>query len=171
MRPQLTVGQLPHNGQGWIGRDDVQPQGGEVVFGVDFATQPFEPSAPVAGLFIDDWVVSLPRGKQTLGVGLQYDDPNSRAPQSILLAVPPAWQQEGESPHTKRWTQAMLLQTIEETVDVIPARAVDFEDLGDLRQVLPALCFPYNVTSSPYSSQPDAPTVHFDRFNWEGKKS
>jgi hypothetical protein len=43
---------------------------------------------PLAGLLIDEWVEVVPSSRETTGLTFHYDQSNSAAPQSILLAVP-----------------------------------------------------------------------------------
>lgn len=186
LRRTLTVGQLPHQaGEDWLGRDDVQPSGGEVVFGVDVIDAyadgtplPPPPGASgsssttplIAGLFIDEWVEAIPADEETIGMGLQYDDPSTRAPQTALLAVPPAWrhvENEGlEYLGPTYWTDDLLRQTITETLAWMRRRRVDAEALETLGHVLPALYFPYNADAYFGATLSNTPTIELDELDW-----
>ncbi|WP_344350114.1 hypothetical protein, partial [Catellatospora coxensis] len=93
----------------------------------------------VAGLLVDEWVEVVPRrradGTQQLtsGVAVHADAPAARAPQAILLAVPPA---------DTDWTVDLLAATLTETLDLARLRATTLEFSSWLGRVLPALMFP-----------------------------
>jgi hypothetical protein len=212
LRRSLSVAQLPHDPNPgpddlWLGLDDQTPDGGEVSLAAavwrrrpgtgsaPLAPNPGSGGPPVAGLFVDEWVESVPEESRTAGLGLRYDDPNARALQSILLAVPPRWhlavddsaeeasvQPVGPVP----WSSELLRRTAVEAVDQARLRTVDLSALqetanaaerdrlgvDDLPEaaatVLPATYMAYNAsTAVPQGFVPDAPTVRFDRF-WEG---
>jgi len=182
LRRTLTVGQIPHGSNAWLGRDGIRPSGGEVAFGVEMV-QPYTAEEPlpdtpgqggqplIAGLFIDEWVEAVPAPEETIGLGIQYDDPSTRAPQSVLLAVPPSWVQNNEGISfvgPAYWTDAALRQAMAETMEWIRRRTVDAEALQRLGHVLPALFFPHNMATRrrPGLSLPDAPSVDFSDLNW-----
>jgi hypothetical protein len=113
----------------------------------------------VAGLLVDDWRESVPATEETTGVAVNYDDPSTEPPQSILLAVPP---DDADAP----WTTETLLRTIHESIDLAKMRGVDLNVVGKPRtdpkhrilgHLLPALTFPHNTRDVP-----DTPTVDFD---------
>jgi hypothetical protein len=188
----LTVGQVPATGN-WIGRDDTAPTGGELSFVAQFVSRGgritgtgVEPlsrapgrgsNPPVAGLFVDGWTQRMAADTQTVGVGLRYDDPDSRPPQSILLAVPPRWTADegttgkhwtGTGPLS--WTTDDLRTTITETIDLVKTRPVDVDTVEGMGHLLPALTFPENRTTLRVDDAallPDAPSVSFDALDWE----
>ncbi|MEF8789390.1 MAG: BGTF surface domain-containing protein [Haloarculaceae archaeon] len=191
LRRRLTVGQLPHvPGQKWLGRDGVTPDGGELSLAVDFASEapagqhldapiaddPEGSGPPVVGLLVDEWVERVPDDQETLGLGLQYDDPNTRAPQSILLATPPDWQRVGipvettdfdiEHAGPTKWTDALVRQSVAETMDLVSMRSVDLEVMEEYGHLLPMLCFAYNRTTVFDTSNAlrDAPSVDFNEL-------
>lgn len=189
VRRSVTVGQLPlgagssddGSDPSWIGLDDVTPSGGDLALAAQFVTEADNGpvgrqagSPAVAGLFLDEWVEKIPERERTLGVGVNYDDPDVRAPQSILLAVPPAWKRdtvEGFTPtDTPTWSMDLFRTTLEETTDLVQARSVDLDALGSLGHVLPALCFAYNEDTASSAGQelflPEAPSVLLDAFDW-----
>ena len=188
LRRRLTAGQLPHvPGQDWLGQDGVTPSGGELSLGIEFANEhagpgpmaatPGTDGPPIAGLLIDEWVDRVPTDRETLGLGLQYDDPSARAPQSILLATPPTWsvtEEEGlgEMVHSAgptRWTEELLRTTVDETQDLTRMRSAELDSVSDVGHLLPMLCFPDNRSTiwSRGTGLPDAPTVLLDDFRWE----
>jgi hypothetical protein len=191
----LTVGQLPVRDPAehpWVGSDGVTPRGdelslvGRVVTNaltptdgepVPVATTPGTP--PVAGLFVDGWVERVPDKTRTIGVGFEYDEPDVRPPQSILLAVPPAWTapdrtgwlDEWTPTASQRWTRETLRTTLDETRDLVKMRGVDLDALDDVGHVLPALTLAYNENTAVWEDEdtvylPDAPSVDLDRFPW-----
>ncbi|MEU7821716.1 hypothetical protein [Catellatospora sp. NPDC049133] len=95
--------------------------------------------AAVAGLLVDEWVEVVPRrradGRQLLtsGVAVHADAPAARAPQAILLAVPPT---------DTDWTADLLAATLTQTLDLARLRATTLEFSSWLGRVLPALMFP-----------------------------
>ena len=85
------------------------------------------------GLMIDEWVEVLPNNEETTSVAFHYDQPNAEPPQTILLAV---------TPHrTGQWEWDHLLQTLEETLDLVKVRCVEPDNIqtSELAHVLPAL--------------------------------
>jgi len=86
----------------------------------------------MAGLFVDEWMESLPDTQETTGLGFHFDAPGARAPQSILLAVP-------QDPSQPNWTLDELLGVIDEALALARLRAVRPQDLQGLGLVLPGL--------------------------------
>ncbi|MBB2701484.1 UNVERIFIED_ORG: hypothetical protein GGI66_006205 [Rhizobium esperanzae] len=89
----------------------------------------------IEGLVVDQWTEVIPSTVQTTGVGLYYDAPNARAPQSLLLALHP--DPDNAQPWSWRMMEAMLLDTIE----LARLRTVDISQLGPtaIDQYLPAI--------------------------------
>lgn len=73
----------------------------------------------LSGLFVDEWTESIPEPTTTAGISFQYDSPGSRAPQSILLAVPPT--DEG-------WDETALMDTVVGAFELAQRRTVDFNE-------------------------------------------
>lgn len=71
----------------------------------------------LAGLVCDDWAETVPTHTSTAAVAFHFDAPNARAPQAILLAVPPR-------PQMANWTFADVLATIDESIALAKLRAV-----------------------------------------------
>jgi len=100
---------------------------------------------------IDEWVEVVPSATETSAITFQHDAPDSRAPQTMLLAVPPTT--------TEAWTPAGLHRLLLDTLAQAQVRAIDVETLdtavlnpvagassiGELSHFLPALHFAVNV--------------------------
>jgi hypothetical protein len=102
---------------------------------------------PAAGLLIDEWPERIPSEAETTGVSFHYDQPDSRAPQALLLAVSPGLDEV--------WTDDALVQILRETLDLAKVRTVDLESLTGLGQLLPAVLLPFN---------PDGATIAFTEY-------
>ena len=83
---KLSVAQLPHvAGERWVGlplEAGGKLPGGKLSLVVQSVT-PIDVRQPIAGLLIDEWVEAVPNAKETTGVALQYDQPNSVPPQIL----------------------------------------------------------------------------------------
>ncbi|WP_254764254.1 hypothetical protein [Natrinema marinum] len=136
LAPDLAVGQLPHvPGEKWVGIPDEVPEPGRLSllaqFGADDDPSVF--GGRVAGLFVDEWVESVPAETETTGVALRYDDPGARAPQSVLLAVPP---EDGD------WSIGALASIVAETFEYAKLRSVDLGDVPEALHLLPGTYLP-----------------------------
>jgi hypothetical protein len=143
----LTVAQLPFQaGDRWIGLpiDEADPPEANRVSLVASLPAGFDASSPVAGLLVDEWVETLPSPVETTGLAFHFDQPDARAPNAVLIAVPP----DGRRP----WDLAMLERILLETVDLAKMRAVDTEALAGLGQFLPALFFTFNTDNRTVST-------------------
>ena len=87
------------------------------------------------GLVVDSWteVVPRPPGKngpeEVVGVAFDFDRPGARAPQVLLLAVPP-------DPE-RGWCAEDVHACVEEALLLARVRTLDLDDLPELRSVLP----------------------------------
>jgi hypothetical protein len=88
-------------------------------------------AASVAGFVVDEWTDLVPAASSTAGVAFHVDEPGARAPQAVLLAVPP---ELGEP-----WTADTLLDVIRETADLARIRTVGPAEMPWLGRFLPAL--------------------------------
>jgi hypothetical protein len=136
----LLVAQLPHRpGDRWLALpldDDALPSGelGLVIH----APGGLNPRRPQAGLVVDEWFELLPSPTETTGVSFHYDAPGARAPQSLLLAVPPELDAE-------TWNLEWLLDTVHEAADLTRIRAVDPQRIWLSNRYLPAIYLPANA--------------------------
>ena len=153
-RLNLAVAQLPQSiGARWIGLPETatQPLAAGALSLVVQTMAAVDPTAPMAGLLIDEWVEVVPSRSETTGIAFQHNAPDARAPQAILLAVPPVI--------GAPWTAWNLHRLLLETLDAAKLRAVDAEALdnaalnpvtgaqavGEAAHFLPAMYFAVNV--------------------------
>lgn len=93
---------------------------------------------PLQALLVDQWSEVIPDGRQTAAVAFHFDAPAARAPQAVLLAVPP----EGAT----GWTCDDVVETVRETLEWARLRAVGPAELAQAKQAfgqfLPAVFSP-----------------------------
>jgi hypothetical protein len=144
----LRVGQLPfQDPDRWLGlplATDQELAPGRVSL-VTHLPLGFNDGASFTGLFLDYLQERIPNPNERTGISLHFNQPGSRAPQTILLAVPPRRQDT--------WTWPDLVQTVYDTLDLAKIRAVDTETLTGLGHYLPGIFLSYN---------PDDDTVSTD---------
>lgn len=92
----------------------------------------------VSGLVVDSWTEVVPRApeegvghgpEEVIGVAFDYDRPGARAPQALLLAVPPD--------PDRGWCAEDLHACVDEALLLARLRTLDLGDLPELRSVLP----------------------------------
>ncbi len=86
-----------------------------------------------AGFVIDEWTEIIPTATETTAVALHYDQPDARAPQTVLLAVTPI--------ETGKWDFDDLAATVLDTVELAKNRLVEPQHVekGLFAQALPAV--------------------------------
>lgn len=140
-----SVGQLPHRpGDRWIALPSVP---GATVVGRRVAIALHATSDAVAslsshsiaGLLADEWTESLPSRSETTGVAFHFDEPEARAPQAILLAVPPALDEP--------WRLETLEATLLETLELAKLRLIDGQAMSELDHLLPAISLATNAAN------------------------
>lgn len=144
---QLNVAQLSTNEQAdekWIAHKlDENQRFNNGQLSLVIATPEKLPSItqPLAGLFIDEWIEVVPEREETTAVTFHYDAPGARAPQAILMAVPPVIGQ--------KWDWNSLSAVLQETLELAKIRGIDPDIVANmpLGQYLPALFLAYNVGS------------------------
>ena len=157
----LQLAQLPALARGrdrWLAlaprHGDAPQPSGRLSLAVELSAT-FDPGAWLCGLMVDEWVERVPAATQTTGLTFHYEEPGSRAPQAVLLAVCPDQRPE--------WNDDLIVETLNETLSLAKMRTVDLDSLGgtgglsqhdDLGQILPGLWFAFN---------PDGQTVSFDQ--------
>ena len=135
-RGRLTVAQIPA-GERWIGLPDDgagRPAGTTSILAHGSAGVARQ--ARLAGLVVDEWTDVVPGPGATAGVAFHFDEPGSRAPQALLLAVPPVL---GEP-----WSLDALADVVSETADLARIRMVGPDEAPWLGRYLPALYVPDN---------------------------
>ena len=90
-----------------------------------------------SGLLVDAWPERVPSTTESAGVAFHHDEPKSRAPQALLLAVCPDLE--------LGWDEPTVQAVLSEALDLALARTVDLTSLGRVGQILPALYFPFNL--------------------------
>lgn len=155
----LQVGQLPYDGgDRWVGLPDTDGAATDRRLSLVAELHDVSDfSGPIAGLFVDEWTEVVPGTAETTGLTFQYDAPGNRAPQAILLAVPP--DDDG-------WSVDRLAATVEEALELSKLRTVDPDALGGLGRLLPALCFPENSRGP---GGPETVAVEFDHLGGDGR--
>jgi len=136
----LQIAQLPHApGQRWAALPfpDGTPPSAQVAM---VAVGDFNPAQPNAGLVVDAWDEIIPGPVETTGLAFHYDAPGARAPQAVLLAVPPD--------RTERtWSFEALVETVLEAAGLFRLRAVGLKQMRILTGgMLPAVYLPQNFT-------------------------
>ena len=101
-------------------------------------------NAPVSGLLIDEWTERVPAPTETTGLAFHYDEPESRAPQSILIAVAPDV--------SKPWDLETLEAVLLETLELSKLRMVDSDAMVELDQYLPAMYITTNTANEAVST-------------------
>lgn len=95
---------------------------------------------PAAGLVVDEWSELIPAEETVTGIAVNYDAPTSRAPQALLLALPPAG---------RRWSFDRVVDTLLDTLEVAKLRAVDPDVLLAYGHQAPAIFPPVDIASGP----------------------
>jgi hypothetical protein len=137
-RPPITIGQLPFQaGAAWIGiglSSPAPPPGRLSIVAV--AVGDYSHTAAYSGLLVDEWPERIPSRGATAGLAFHYEEPQARAPQTLLLAVCP-----DERPV---WDEEAMLAILNETLDLAKIRTVDLDSIQEVGQILPGLYIPFN---------------------------
>lgn len=101
----------------------------------------FDPAKKQTGLMIDAWTEVIPNRRETTGIAVHYNQPNSEPAQVLLLAITPEL--------TGSWKWEDLTAILTDTLDRAKLRAVEPDQLGSsaLAHFLPAILTP--TTSNP----------------------
>jgi hypothetical protein len=135
---ELALAQLPLGASvRWAGADAKPPSGLACLVFDRSLSAPAPAAALRAGLLIDEWTETAPNQAEHTGVAFHRVDAGSEAPQAILIAVSPDRSKAA-------WSADALAQVLGETLELAKLRALDLELLGDLGQLLPALCLASN---------------------------
>ncbi|RSM79989.1 hypothetical protein DMH04_30790 [Kibdelosporangium aridum] len=138
--PELTPIQLPYvENDHWLAMEFFDPEKvadqldqDRLLFTAHYATT--LGSEHQCGLLLDEWTEVIPAERETTGIALHYDRPDSEPPQAMLLVVPPVLDPAGT------WTPELLIEAITETFDLAKTRAVEPDHLEgtELSHLLPA---------------------------------
>ncbi|MEJ2155538.1 MAG: hypothetical protein P8X96_09400 [Desulfobacteraceae bacterium] len=137
---RLRIIQLAHGPSPWIAGN---LPGEELVNG-DTLSLALEMDTPITvdslqvGLVADEWKEFIPEPDTTTGVAFNYNQPDTEAPQTLMLAVTPE--------ETGQWHWDDLVAAVCETMDLAKKRAVDPDLLKNsaLAHFLPAVVGPIN---------------------------
>jgi hypothetical protein len=139
--PPLRIAQLPSAAEDrWLALPLVpgtQPARGRVAIVAAVTGDVTDQSASWAGLYLDGWSERLPSSRESAGVAFNASEPSARAPAALLLAACPDLR--------AGWDDAMLAETLRETLTLARVRTVDLGSVNQAGQVLPALYFPFNL--------------------------
>ena len=100
---------------------------------------PSDDAKLVCGFIIDEWIEKIPNRKETTGIAFNYDEPQTEAPQAILLCVPPT--------NRSNWSWDDLISTLDETLEAAQLRAIDPDLLekapgSEFNKFLPGIVHP-----------------------------
>jgi hypothetical protein len=138
----VAVAQLPHvPGQRWLAVPfdaAVGPAGGLLAVTLHTAAG-LDVGKRIVGLVCDEWVETIPSESETTGLTFHYDAPAARAPQAVLLAVPPQLEMA-------RWDLDTLVDTVVEAAELARLRGVTPKELRWVGGALPMTYLPENFT-------------------------
>jgi hypothetical protein len=125
--PELTPVQFPYQqNDHWLGMEfapgTVIDQD-RLLFTAHYADNPSLGNDPRSGLLLDEWTEVVPATKETTGIAVNYDQPDSEPPQAMLLVAPPV--------RTGTWQVDDLVSAVNETFDLAKIRAVEPAHLDD----------------------------------------
>jgi hypothetical protein len=148
---RLAASQSPQRraGDAWIGgifEPTHRPAARQHLVFHEIARMPT--SGPIAGIVFDEWVELLPGSdalaktkvegpdpvpaeSELTGLSFHFDRPDAKAPQSILLAVPPT--------RERGWTEDVLALVVRDTLELAKLRAVDVGALPLVDDVAPGI--------------------------------
>ncbi|MFC4116402.1 hypothetical protein [Nonomuraea zeae] len=126
--PQLVPIQLPFKANDrWLGMEFAPGTAiteDRLLFTAHYATRP-QPGDDVTqcGLLFDEWTEVVPAARETTGVAVHIDAPDSAPPQAMLLVSPPV--------KTGTWSLDDLVAAVNETFELARSRAVEPGHLDD----------------------------------------
>ncbi|HZB29532.1 MAG TPA: hypothetical protein VE465_05135, partial [Streptosporangiaceae bacterium] len=124
--PALTPIQLPYRQHDrWLGLEfhtgsDITVD--RVLFTAHYPKKALFGGSSHCGLLFDEWTEVVPAERETTGLAVHYDGPDSEPPQVMLLMTPPG--QDG-------WQADDLVAAVTETFDLARLRAVEPAHLDD----------------------------------------
>jgi hypothetical protein len=142
--PELSPVQLPYvQKDHWLGLEFAkdpnlpdQLDEDRLLFTAHYATN--LNSDRQCGLLLDEWTEVIPAERETTGVAVHYNGPDSEPPQAMLLVVPPVRVAGGQ------WAVTDLVDAVTETFELAKTRAVEPAHVGAtaFAQLLPAAVLP-----------------------------
>ncbi len=146
-RLNLSIAQLPFvANERWVG---LPPVAGTTLPPTKLSlvvntVGPVNATQVMTGLLVDEWVEIVPSTRETTALAFQFDVPDSCAPQSLLIAVPPI--------PGKDWTAETLRRVLVETLDLAKLRAVDTSALGAMAHHMPGIYLAFNPSDHAVST-------------------
>ncbi|TDD89279.1 hypothetical protein [Actinomadura rubrisoli] len=130
--PALKPIQLPYaEGDHWLAlelaNDPARPdpfREDRLLYTAHYAAAPPLGGGPQCGLLLDEWTEVIPAERETTGIALHINGPDSEPPQAMLLVVPPVRDEQHRG-----WTAEDLVQAIAETFELAKIRAVEPQHL------------------------------------------
>lgn len=133
----------PNRADYWLGvryPADYEPAGDAVslVQLLPVPAQEYDATLLQQAFLLDEWTEVIPPKEEVTSVAFHYDQPNTEAPQTLLLVVSPDSNEQGE------WKWEALLGAVNETLDLAKKRAIEPDTLSytHLGILLPALIAP-----------------------------
>jgi hypothetical protein len=154
--PVLHPVQLPFRANDhWLGMElaaNTTIDEDRLLFTAHYAEEPDRGDGPSCGLLFDEWTEVLPADRETTGIAVHADSPDSEPPQSMLLVVPPV--------RTGTWQVADLVAAVTETFDLARTRLVEPAQLDatGYAQLLPATVL--SATRRPITISTDLATAN-----------
>jgi hypothetical protein len=123
-----------------------------LLFTAHYVQEPSHGDGPSCGLLFDEWTEVLPVDRETTGIAVHADSPDSEPPQSMLLVVPPV--------RTGTWQIGDLVAAVTETFDLARTRLVEPAQLDETgyAQLLPATVL--SATRRPITISTDLATAN-----------
>lgn len=135
--------QIPYASDGterWLGtsvKEQSSLKEGRISFGASVPNN-HNLSGDQAGIMIDEWVDVVPLKEHNTGISFHYDQPNSKAPQCLILGLTPQI--------TGRWRWDDLIDMLNETLDLAKKRGVDYEQISSTAiGQLPGMITPFTA--------------------------
>lgn len=145
-RAGFTLVQLPLQGGKsgpWVGQEygKFVPHGDTMAMALELQEDFAFGNGTFSGLLVDDWQELVPDPEANAGIALQYDQPDTEAPNVVLLSMTP---RAGAA-----WDWPTLRHTVLDNMDVAKFRAVDPDLIKNsfLDQLLPAVMGPVETTT------------------------
>ncbi len=143
----------------WVGQEygDFVPHGDTMAMTLELQTDFDLDDATFSGLLVDEWQELIPEPEATTGIALQYDQPDTEAPNVVLLGMTLS--------EENKWDWDTLQRVVLDNLHLAKLRAVDPDLLRNsyLDQVLPAVLGPVYTseesekTSLKFGPMPDEP--------------
>jgi hypothetical protein len=138
---QLTARPLnPNDSDYWLGvsypEGYVPPE--DAISLVQLLPEQYNAGNPQQAFVLDEWTEIIPAKEEVTSVAFHYDQPNTEAPQTLLLVVSPDSNDEAD------WRWEALLGAVNETLDLAKKRAIEPDTLAftHLGMLLPAIIAP-----------------------------